>query len=304
MPRSSSSPASQVARWLSSMARGGDPVGRRERRRAVHFESLETRAVPAALPVAVAPPATATQRDGVAPVALVAAPVAVRAAAVAAPAPPTLGLAAESNSGSKTDTRTNVVAPFVTGRAAPGSVVTLTVTGVAGFPADVARGVTPVRVPATGIWRVKLPPLAAGPHVVTARVSVAGKQSAAATTSFVVDTTRPTAQMTFAPNTDTVTVRVSKPVAGLTLQSFRISGTTADGLQFTNLPLTDSRIAQTVGVGSVALARSPDGLTYVLRSQYALATPGTYMLRLMPTGIVDAVGNPLAAEVRLTTKIV
>jgi len=307
MPRSSSTPLPLVARWLSSLVRGGGSGGRRDRRRAVPFEPLEPRAVPAALPVALAPPAAAGERDGVALVALVAAPVTVRAAAVAAPAPPaptTLGLAAESNSGSKADTRTNVVAPFVTGRAAPGAVVTLAVTGVAGVPADVARGVTPVRVPATGIWKVKLPTLAAGPHVVTARVTVAGRQSAATTTSFVVDAARPTAQITFLPNTDTVTVRVSKPVAGLTLQSFRISGTTTEGLKFTDVLLTDSRIAGTVGVGSVVLARSPDGLTYTIKTQYALATPGTYTLRLLTTGIVDDVGNPLAAEARLTTTIV
>jgi hypothetical protein len=304
MPRSSSTPLPLVARWLSSLVRGGGSGGRRDRRRAVPFEPLEPRAVPAALPVALAPPAAAGERDGVALMALVAAPVTVRAAAVAAPAPTTLGLAAESNSGSKADTRTNVVAPFVTGRAAPGAVVTLAVTGVAGFPADVARGVAPVRVPATGIWKVKLPTLAAGPHVVTARVTVAGRQSAVTTASFVVDTARPTAQITFLPNTDTITVRVSKPVAGLTLQSFRISGTTTERLTFTNLLLTDSRIAGTVGVGSVRLARSPDGLTYTIKTQYALATPGTYTLRLLTTGIVDDVGNPLAAEARLTTTIV
>ena len=305
-PASSSVP--RVAPWLSSLLPGRADRGRRGSRRAnAGFESLEVRAVPAALPVAITTPAVNTaQHDDAAHVAVAAAPViVVRAAAVAAPAAPTVGLAADSNSGSKTDSLTNVVAPYVAGRAIPGSLLTLTVTGVAGSPADVARAVTPVRVPASGLWSVRLPTLAAGAHVVTARVVAAsGKQSAAATASFVVDTTRPAATLSFVPNTDTVTLRVSKPVAGVALQSFRISGTTADGVQFTDLPLTDSRIAQTTGVGSVSLARSADGLTYTLKTQFALATPGTYTLRLLPAGIVDDVGNPLAAEARLTVKVV
>lgn len=297
MSRSSSSSAPRVARWLSFLARSRGPVVRRDRRRAPHFEALEQRAVPAALPLAIAPPAAAeTHRDGVAPLALVAAPVAVPAALVAAPAAPTIGLAAESNSGSKADTRTNVAAPFVTGRGTPGGIVTLTVTGMA---------VNPVRVAPSGIWRAKLPTLAAGSHVVTARVAAAGgPQSDAATTSFVVDTARPVAQLSFQQSTDIVTVRLSKPVSGLTLQSFRISGVTADGVRFANLPLTDPRIAQSVGVGRSTLLRSPDGLTYVIKTQYALATPGTFTLRLLPTGIVDDVGNPLAGEARLTTRII
>ena len=299
----------RAADWLAALVRGRAESGRRRPRRpaGAGFESLEPRAVPAALPLAVAAPATAaTSREAVAPLAFLAAPVTVRPAVVAAvPATPTVGLAVASNSGSKTDTRTNVVAPFVAGRATPGTVVNVTVTGVAGFPAAAARAVTPVRVPASGLWSVRLPTLAAGAHVVTARVVAAsGKQSAAATASFVVDTTRPTATLSFVPNTDTVTLRVSKPVAGVSLQSFRISGTTADGVRFTDLPLTDSRIAQTTGVGSVSLARSADGLTYTIKTQFALATPGTYTLRLLPAGIVDNVGNPLAAEARLTVKVV
>jgi len=298
----------RAADWLVALVQGRAESGRRRPRRpaGAGFESLETRAVPAALPLAVAAPATAaTSREAVAPLAFVAAPVTVRAAVVAVPATPTVGLAVESNSGSKADARTNVVAPFVAGRATPGTVVNVTVTGVAGFPAATARAVTPVRVPASGLWSVRLPTLAAGDHVVTARVVAAsGKQSAAATASFVVDTTRPAATLSFVPNTDTVTLRVSKPVAGVALQSFRISGTTADGVQFTDLPLTDSRIAQTTGVGSVSLARSADGLTYTLKTQFALATPGTYTLRLLPAGIVDDVGNPLAAEARLTVNVV
>ena len=297
----------RCARWLSYLPWGRSARDRCRQRRGAGagFEALEMRAVPAAFPVAVASPAASvTQRDGIAPVALAAAPVTVRAAAVTAPAAPTVGLAAESNSGIKTDAVTNVVAPFVAGRATPGLILTLSVTGVAGSPANDARSLTPVRVPPSGIWKVKLPTLAAGSHVVTARaVTTAGVQSAATTASFVVDTTRPTAQITFVPNTDTATVRFSKPVAGLSLQSFRISGVTADGVQFTNLPLTDSRIAQTTGVGTVSLSRSADGRTSTIKTQYALATPGTYTLRLLPAGIVDVAGNPLAAEARLTVAI-
>jgi hypothetical protein len=302
MTRPSSNAAGPFGVWsrLFGTRRRSDRVRQPRRRRAVIlFESLEGRAVPAALPIATAVP------PAIAPVttAVVTTPRAVTAPAPAAPTAIALTLA--SDTGTRNDRITNLLTPTIQGRAPAGTLVTVSVTGVAGRPAAQAVGLAPVRVPATGLWTVRLPTLAAGPHTVAARVTnAAGRQSASASYSFTVDNRRPTGQIQFTPNTDTIVLRFSEGVSGVALRNVFLSGRTTDGVQFTNVPLTDPRIARMFGSGSVRLTSSTDGRTWTIKTAYALATPGTYTLRLATTGIIDAAGNAMATSPTLTTRIV
>lgn len=306
MDRMDPTPAGRFGRWSTLLAFGRRAAGRRPtrgRRTVILFESLEGRAVPAALPIATAVPTALPP----APPAVTTTPRAVAAPAPApAPAAPTaVTLAVASDSGTKNDKITNLPTPTIQGRAPAGTFVTVTVTGVAGRPATLAVAMPRQRVPANGIWAVRLPTLAAGPHTVAARViNAAGRQSVAANYSFTVDTTRPTAVIRFTPNTDTIVLQFSERVSGVALRNIFITGRTTDGTQFANVPLTDPRIAQLFGPGSIKMTTSADGRTWTLKTAYALATPGTYTLRLATTGIIDAAGNGMLTGPTLTTRIV
>lgn len=307
--RMDSTPTGGLGPWsgfLGLVRRAAGQRPTRARRAVILFESLEGRAVPAALPIATAmPAATPPAALAVTMPPLGMAPRAV-AAPASAPSPPTaVMLAVASDSGTRNDNITNILTPTIQGRAPAGTLVTMTVTGVSGRTATLAVAMPAVRVPASGIWAMRLPTLAAGPHAVAARVTdAAGRQSMAANYSFSVDTARPTAVIRYTPNTDTIVLQFSERVSGVALKNIFITGRTADGMSFPNTPLTDPRISQLFGPGSIKLTSSTDGSKWTLTSAYALATPGTYTVRLATTGITDSAGNGMLTGPMLTTKIV
>lgn len=213
----------------------------------------------------------------------------------AVPAGTTFALEAKSDSGIKADDRTNVAAPRIAGRAAAGTAVMVWVDGSLVGTAMVGR---------KGTWSQQLPTLSEGSHTVAAAVgNVFGLQSGFFTRTIVVDTVRPTATLSFVPETSSVVAVFSRPVVGVSLKGMRIVGSTESGVSF-DLPLTDSNVRSRVG--SIAITRSADFTTYTLRMQKPLTQPGAYILTLKAatSGIVDAfAGNPLLEDATVTVLI-
>jgi hypothetical protein len=213
----------------------------------------------------------------------------------ARPAAPTFALDAKSNSGIKSDDRTNVVAPVIAGKAAAGTAVMLWVDGTLAGTASVSR---------KGAWSFRLPSLSEGPHTVTAAVgNVFGLQSDFVSRTIVTDTVRPTVALSYVQETGTIVASFSRPVTGVTLKGLRIAGTTDSGVSF-DLPLTDANVKRRVG--SIVISNSPDFRTYTLRMQKPLTEPGVYTLTLNAASsrIVDALaGNPLQGDATLNVVI-
>ena len=213
----------------------------------------------------------------------------------ARPAVPTFALEAKSDSGIKSDGRTNVVAPVIVGKAAAGTAVMLRVDGTPAGTASVSR---------KGAWSFQLPSLSEGPHTVTAAVgNVFGLQSDLVSRTIVTDTVRPTAALSYVQETGTIVASFSRPVTAVTLKGWRIAGTTDSGVSF-DLPLTDANVKSRVG--SIAISNSPDFKTYTLRMQKRLTTPGDYTLTLNAASsrIVDAfAGNPLLGNATVSVVI-
>lgn len=190
----------------------------------------------------------------------------------AAPAPATVGVAPASDSGAIGDGITNVRNPVVGGIAPRGSRVVLQVDG--GAEIRVATN------PRTGAWAFKTPALADGAHAITVRSeSVVGLQSAPSTLALTIDTVQPMAKLAFVPEDGQVEVTFSRPVAGLTLGHFTVSGDLGGRLM--TLALTNpSVIAETGGFVLEQKAGTPPGTVYRIRSNLGDVFGGSYRITL------------------------
>lgn len=216
-------------------------------------------------------------------------PLAVEVVATA-PVPPTVGLLAASNSGSKTDTVTNVNTPVLTGVAPAGSRVMVRIDG--GSERIV------VAQARSGAWSFKAPALTDGEHTVTVvSESVVGLRSEASSLSLTIDTVRPMAKLEFLSAVNQIEVTFSRPVRGLSIRHFTVSGNLG-GRQMT-LALNDHRVvAATGGFPLEPKAGTPAGTVWRIRSNTGEAFSGVYRIALaVPrAGIVETesgADNPL-----------
>jgi len=188
------------------------------------------------------------------------------------PAQPSVGLAAATDSGAKGDGITNVRTPVVSGVAPRGTRVVVQVDGGA-----------EVRVPTNplnGAWALKTPALGDGVHSVTARSeSVVGLQSNLATLSLTIDSVRPMAKLAAVPADGAVEVTFSRPVTGLALGHFTVSGNLG-GKQMTLALTNPSVVAETGGFVLEPKAGAPAGTVYRIRSNRGDVFGGDYRITL------------------------
>lgn len=207
-----------------------------------------------------------------------------------APAVPTIGLDARSDSGFKGDRITSVTAPVLSGRGQPGAVVLLSSTSVAG------GAMQRIAVNARGNWSYPVPALANGQHAFTARSqNVFGGESAGTALTITVDTVRPTVVgMRYVADVNEVEVEFSAPVRGVDVGDFRIS---APEYGINNVPLTDRRIV--ANVGRITVNDVAGGRVYRLRMANPDVIGGTFTMRLLAakSGIVaTSSGNALLVD--------
>jgi hypothetical protein len=131
------------------------------------------------------------------------------------------------------------------------------------------------------------------------QTDIAGNASArSAPLTFTFDTTPPAVtSMAFTALSRSISVVFNTPVAGVTLDDFRISGLTATGA--IDMRLDDPRLATLFGTITLAGTGPSRTLTF------AKITPpvsGSYTLSLSPAGsnIIDVAGNLLAAGTSVT----
>jgi len=204
-------------------------------------------------------------------------------------AAPSIRLAAASDTGIRGDGITSVVRPVFTGTAPARSTVFVYADGK---PLGVATAT------AQGAWSLATPAaktLELGVHEITASArSRAEVWSAVTKISMTVDPA-PTASLTYDSVNGRATLTFSEPVSGVQLSNLRLSGRSQSGYTITNVPITDSRARQFVGL--ITLSQSPDSTTFTFQEQLILAEPGRYTLSFIKAGVVDRAGNPLAAGV-------
>jgi len=197
------------------------------------------------------------------------------------PNPPSVGVQAASDSGAKGDGITNVSAPVLAGVAPAGSRVILQIDGGS------ERIVLPVG--RSGAWAFKAPALADGAHTVTVRSeSVVGLRSAPATLSLTIDTVRPMAKLAFIAADNQIEVTFSRPVRGLALGHFWVSGNL--GGSQSSLPLTNRNVVATTGGFTLEpKAGAPAGTVYRIRANTGEAFGGDYRISLVvpKVGIVE-----------------
>ncbi|NDC62875.1 MAG: hypothetical protein EBZ59_02570 [Planctomycetia bacterium] len=211
-----------------------------------------------------------------------------------APAAPTItGLTAATDSGIKGDLRTNVIRPMLFGTAPSGATVSLTVDGVPVGKATVRAGG----------WAFTMPKLADGPRAIAARITdVFGNVSEQAVQTVTIDRTTPTAQMSYSYDDLAASITFSRPVTGLSLGAFRVSGRLASGLAF-DQPISSPAVQRVLG--NVTLTQQ-DATTYRLQIVTDQLPVGSYVLRLVAKNsrIVDTVaGNALTADAVVTASI-
>ena len=203
-------------------------------------------------------------------------------------APPSVALAAASDTGLGGDGITRLARPSFTGAAPAGSNVVVYADGQ-------LLGVTRANV--RGGWSLATPvarPLVAGAHTITAyAVSAGALWSKATSWSMAVDSAPPTASVTYDRDNGRATVTFSEPVSGVRASNLLLSGRTQSGVTVSNVPINDARARAYVGL--ITMSQSPDGRTFTFQEQLTLAEPGTFTLSFAKTGVVDRAGNPLAA---------
>jgi len=204
-------------------------------------------------------------------------------------AAPSIRLAPASDTGIPRDRITSVVRPVFTGTAPARSSV---VVYADGNKLGVATAT------AQGAWSLATPvamTLTSGAHEITASAySRARVWSTETKMSMTVDPA-PTASLAYDSVNGIATLTFSEPVSGVKLSNLRLSGRSQSGYTITNVPITDSRARQFVGL--ITLSQSPDATTFTFQEQLTLAEPGRYTLSFVKTGVVDRAGNPLAAGV-------
>ena len=195
--------------------------------------------------------------------------------AIAAPAPSTPDLHADSDTGvSRTDNRTSDHTPTLTGTATPGTTLRL------------VMGQVLASVPVTAsTWSVTLPPLSDGVHTIRAEVvDVDGDVTQApALLTLWVDRAAPTASFAPVPSprlggVSSIVVQYSEPVFGLAADDLALSRD--DG---PNRLTNEHQITQ-----------SPTGTWSLGNLSTVTADAGTYTLALAnAAGITDIAGNPI-----------
>lgn len=206
------------------------------------------------------------------------------------PAAATVGLQAASDSGAKGDGVTNARTPVLAGVAPRGSRVILQIDG--------GSEVTLPTNPRTGAWAFKSPVLADGAHSVSVRSeNVAGLRSEAATLSLRVDSVRPMAKLAFIAADNQIEVTFSRPVRGLSLSHFVVSGDL--GGRQASLRLTNPNVvAATGGFVLEPKAGAVPGTVFRIRANNGDVFGGDYRITLSvpPQGIVETesgADNPL-----------
>jgi hypothetical protein len=116
------------------------------------------------------------------------------------------------------------------------------------------------------------------------------------TTAVLIDALVPVASISFDPGTSSATMVFTRPVTGVDVRDFRIRGS-AGGKKF-DLPLTDPLVLNEIGDATV----SGSGAEWTLSVQSLPSGNGAFTLVLVAagSGIVDAVGNPLARDVSVS----
>ena len=203
--------------------------------------------------------------------------------------PPSIALAAASDTGVRGDGITRLARPSFTGVAPARSSVVVYADGQ-------LLGIA--RANPRGVWALTRP-LAVGSHTITAYAVGAGNASSTTTTfSMSVDRTLPTASLSYdatykatptGPVTGRVTLTFSEPVQGVSLAKMRFT----DPASRTTVPLGSPILLSYVG--AITTTQLSDR-SYAFTPALQAFAPGTYVLTFLKAGVVDAAGNPLAAN--------
>jgi len=205
-------------------------------------------------------------------------------------APPSVALAAASDTGLRGDGITRVTRPTFTGVAPARSSVAVYADGqLLGIATATVRGAWSLATPAAK-------PLTAGAHSIAAYTfNQSPVPSAPTLFAVTVDPTPPTASVTYDRDNGRATVTFSEPVSGVRASNLLLSGRTESGVTLANVPINNARVREYVGL--ITMTKSPDAKTFTFQEQLTLAEPGTYTLSFVKAGVVDRAGNPLAAGV-------
>ncbi|WP_349620134.1 Ig-like domain-containing protein [Azospirillum argentinense] len=195
-----------------------------------------------------------------------------------ASAPSGLTLEAGSNSGSTSDTLTNVAAPVITGSVAEAGVVVL-------YEGATALGT--VTAAAAGAWTMTVASLSDGSHTLTATVTDAAGNTSSASTALTV----------------TIDTGASSPT-GLALDAGSNSGSSADTLTNVATPVITGSVAEAGVVvlyeGAVALGTVTAAAAGAWSITAASLSDGAHTLTATVT---DVAGNTSSASTALTVTI-
>jgi len=202
--------------------------------------------------------------------------------------PPTIALAAASDTGIKGDGITRLARPSFAGAAPARSSVVVYADGqLLGTATANVRGAWSLATPAARR-------LTAGAHSIVAYTfSQSPVPSAPTLIAVTVDPTPPTASLTYDRDNGRAIVTFSEPVSGVRASNLMLSGRTQSGVTLANVPINDARARAYVGL--ITMTQSPDAKTFTFQQQINLAEPGTFTLSFVKTGVVDRAGNPPAA---------
>jgi len=214
--------------------------------------------------------------------------------------PPSIGLAAASDTGAKGDGFTRIARPTFTGLApARSNVVVYNDGQLVGIATAGVRGTWSLPTPAAST-------LTDGGHIITA-YSVSRTQVWSAPTAIwiSIDATPPTASLDYdvgyraSPSgnvTGRVTLTFSEPVQGVRLANLWFTDPAA---RF-SASLGDSRLRSYVG--AITMTQLSDR-SYAFTPSVQSFAPGTYVLSFLKTGVTDLAGNPLPAAVSTSLTI-
>ena len=212
-------------------------------------------------------------------------------------AAPTVGLTAASDTGIRGDGVTNLARPAFTGAAPARSTVFVAADGN-------LLGVTTAT--AGGRWTFTTPavrPLAFGDHLITAYALKPGQPLSAPSTIWLSrDATPPTVSLAYDAVNGRATLTFSERVIGVRQSNLYLSGQTQAGTAISATPVDSAQLRPIVG--RITMSQSPDGKTFTFQEQLTLAEPGIYTLTLVKAGIMDLAGNPLAAGVATSFRVI
>jgi hypothetical protein len=213
-------------------------------------------------------------------------------------APPTIALAAASDTGVRGDGITRLARPTFAGTAPARSYVVVY--------ADDSQLLGVTRANAFGRWGLvtsPAAPIATGAHTIKAYAVNAGNVwSSAGSIGISVDSTPPTATIAYDPNfqsspaspvTGRATVTFSEPVRGVSLANVRFTDPATGFSVAFGSPLLRSY------VGVITVTQLSDR-SYAFTPSIQTIGAGSYNLTFLKTGVYDFAGNPLAANASTT----